>query len=228
MDTWISTKPRGELWAVGRAPCARPGSRLQPNSSLPLDKTRLLRAIKEAFRVGKLGRGLRGRGEGRRLVWIAFRLFGSGRRALARAGVPVAHRLPVPWSRREVARHVRLRLRGGRSILARDVQRDERVLYNAAVRIFGKPWPLVMEHLGHAYGGRRVWTPQKVVQEARRLRRLGKPLNRAAVEHEYDASLVHVAVRRFGNWDGALRAAGLDPARVRKGFACFKGGTSHP
>lgn len=182
----------------------------------PLSRKELLRALRMAYRRGDLRRGTRMKANNSRLVSASFRTHGSWLAALREAGVPRLYRPQVRWTKLEVARQIRRRLREGRTILGKDVQGEERRLYKAAVALFRSPWADVIESLGFRYPGRRTWTSEKVIAEIGRLKRSGKPLNRDFVERQIDASFVHVAVRRFGSWDGALRAARLDPTRIRR------------
>lgn len=57
----------------------------------------------------------------------------------------------------------------------------------------------------------RLWTSKEVIQEIRECNRQGKPLAASQVSKR----LYGGAIRRFGNWTNAVRAAGLDPASVR-------------
>lgn len=58
----------------------------------------------------------------------------------------------------------------------------------------------------------RLWTPERILGEILRRARDGAALNLSAVGRERPL-LVWEAVRHFGSWKRALRAAGLDPER---------------
>ncbi len=58
---------------------------------------------------------------------------------------------------------------------------------------------------------RRPWIREEVVQEIRRKKEAGEPVNAGSVS----TTLRSIAVRLFGCWDAALKAAGLDPAQIR-------------
>lgn len=58
--------------------------------------------------------------------------------------------------------------------------------------------------------GRR-WTKERVVAEIRRHVAAGKPLNAGKVAREHGYALRDAGERLFGNWNNALKAAGLDP-----------------
>ena len=80
------------------------------------------------------------------------------------------------------------------------------------------PWSGFIESLGIPYPGpkpRRDWTNAAVIAELRKRRRRGLPLNAGAMQAGA-AGLYDQGVKRFGSWDGAFGAAGIDPNQVRK------------
>ncbi len=58
----------------------------------------------------------------------------------------------------------------------------------------------------------QAWTPEKVMQSIRNEKAAGGPLN---IVHVRVRGLVDAATKRYGAWDAALRAAGVDPSEVR-------------
>lgn len=60
----------------------------------------------------------------------------------------------------------------------------------------------------------RHWTPERVVAEIQALAALEAPLSSKMVQQNH-APLYNAAKRRFRQWDTALRAAGLNPDKVR-------------
>ena len=60
----------------------------------------------------------------------------------------------------------------------------------------------------------RHWTPQRVAEEIQNLAALDAPLSSKMVQQNHSA-LYNAAKRRFGQWDEALRAAGIEPDKVR-------------
>lgn len=87
----------------------------------------------------------------------------------------------------------------------------------AAKRLFGG-WSTLLERCGLDYDRvrqRREWTPAKILAAIREAHRRGDDLAHGAIQRR-DSGLEDAAVSRFGSWDRALRAAGLDPRRVRK------------
>lgn len=61
----------------------------------------------------------------------------------------------------------------------------------------------------------RHWTPQRVVQEIQELAEKEAPLSSKLVQQNHPP-LYNAAKRRFGQWDAALVAAGIDPDKVRQ------------
>lgn len=77
-------------------------------------------------------------------------------------------------------------------------------------------WQAYVEHLGLRYPTppKSRWNRRSVRVAISELRRTGQPLNASAVKSRR-ATLVEAARRVYGDWDAALRAAGVDPETVR-------------
>ena len=61
----------------------------------------------------------------------------------------------------------------------------------------------------------RHWTPQRVVREIQELAEKEAPLSSKLVQKNHPP-LYNAAKRRFGQWDAALSAAGINPDKVRQ------------
>lgn len=127
---------------------------------------------------------------------------------------PQEHRMPRRWTHARAGAWVLARRAAGRPIATRHVPAG---LLGYACRKAGG-WIAFVESLGIPYPGvkKRSWTDAMVLAELRRLQRAGHPLNMQAVVESQGQALKHQAETRFGSWDGALRAAGIDPLKVRR------------
>jgi hypothetical protein len=99
---------------------------------------------------------------------------------------------------------------------------DSARLLEAGHHLFGS-WDRALEAAGlNAFEIRqkihRFLTPESVLAELRRRHQAGLPLNTGALyDGPHDDAALHVAAKRhFSAWEKALRAAGIDPAAVRK------------
>jgi hypothetical protein len=83
---------------------------------------------------------------------------------------------------------------------------NDPVLRRSCKKHFGG-WRKAVESLGLESELRRMWTPQKVIEAIIRRRAEGYDLH--ATRHE-DHGLLAAATVRFGSWNKALVAAGID------------------
>ena len=145
----------------------------------------------------------------------AIRLVGNWTEATRAAGLdPREHREPKKWCMEHVTAWVRETHAAGGDLrsIAAPAGAQARVTKEA-----GCTWSEFVESLGIQYPGRKKrldWTRAAVLAEIRKLRRRGLPLNDRAVKRQCPG-LVQQGRQRFGSWDAALRAAGLDPKRIR-------------
>ncbi len=109
----------------------------------------------------------------------------------------------------EVLEAIRTRHAQGQPLVG--VQRQCQRLYVAAQKWFGG-WRHAQLAAGLSAKPRQRWTRQRVLEELQLRHRRGLPLSQTWRD---DASLVRAAAYRFGNWNAALRAAGLE-------FACLR------
>jgi hypothetical protein len=64
-----------------------------------------------------------------------------------------------------------------------------------------------------------MWSPEYVLDRIAEYQKRGYPMNMEALGSK-DKGLYGAAQKYFLSWDDALRAAGLDPAEVRRAFPC--------
>jgi hypothetical protein len=149
--------------------------------------------------------------------------FGSYRAAIAKAGIVYADVTRRPrWTRQAIIRLLKQARRAEQDLHWSAVIRRRDELGKAAFaslqpRLFGS-WARALHAAGldaddiHLY---RVWDRATVAYELRARRADDEPLNSGAVQRD-DPGLHAAAIRHFGTYDKALRAARIAPARVRK------------
>jgi len=159
------------------------------------------------------------RGDGR-LQRAALRLFGRWDAALRAAGInPAAVRKTREWSREAVVRRIRELAGEGRQLNSAAVQEFEAILVSAAHRYFSS-WDEALHAAGlDAEMWRKqapAWTQDRLIRTIREAYARDGKVNHAVVAAWKGNSLTRAGVRLFGSWDAALRAAGLDPDRIRR------------
>ncbi len=151
-----------------------------------------------------------------RLYAAALRHFGTWREALLAAGIDPAHvrlRSQVRQiSKQKIIRVLQRRHRAELSLVWSDVCLENRVVAQAARRVFGG-WGKALAAAGiemqrQRTPRRRKWDRGQIIAEIQDRHRQGKSLTRKAVEKDF-AALLYAAGRYFGKWRTALEAAGL-------------------
>jgi len=149
--------------------------------------------------------------------------FGSYRAAVEHAGIDYAEHLRRPrWTRQRIISLIKQSRRNGRDLHWSAVTRRGDELSRAAFaslqpRLFGR-WDRALHAAGldaDDVSCYRSWDANTVTFELRARQRDGEPLNSAALQQE-DPPLHAAAVRYFGSYESALRAAHVDPASVRQ------------
>src|SRR5689334_12967441 len=101
-----------------------------------------------------------------------------------------------------------------------DVQRNNLRLLRAATRYFAS-WKNAIEYAGLNYDDirrYRVWTRDRIVEQIQKYYNEGEDLSWRHVSTVLDPPLAAAAIRpnRFGSWQNALEAAGLDYEEIRR------------
>ena len=89
-------------------------------------------------------------------------------------------------------------------------------VHAAAVRLFGS-WREAIEAAGLDYSKIRryqKWSRDKVLQQIKEAHAKGKPINSNAMQQN-NKPLYMAAIKRFGNWESAVKAAGFSYRKVR-------------
>jgi hypothetical protein len=148
----------------------------------------------------------------------AVRRHGSWGRALAAYGFdPLAHRAERKWSLEGAKAWILARRAAGRPYTAADAPSG---MHQCVTRHVEGGWAAFVASLGVPYEGRTIRrgsrTREGIAREIRALRRAGKAVNVSALAASRPgAALLKAASRVFGSWEDALRAAGVDPTKVR-------------
>lgn len=160
------------------------------------------------------------------LYAAAVRYHGGWRQAIVAAGLSyfsIRKRLLSTWSKERVVAEILKRVQRHESIGGDAVDREDRALYQAAQRHFGKRgWAKARVAAGFTPIDPRpwkIWDEQTVIGEILRLHRSGIALNTGAVcRGEY--GYIHAAGRKvFGTWGQAVSSAGLSYVEIRKAAA---------
>lgn len=179
---------------VAGLPCGQPERRTSGWS-----RAAVVDAIRQRHRDGQSL--VRTNREDRALYEAAKLWHGSWTAALAAAGFP---QRPRDYY---TADEVRLRIIDlyERELPLTCSSHNDSKLRRSCIKHFGG-WRRAVESLGLGSELRRMWTPQKVIEEIVRRRALGYDLSATCYE---DQGLFVAARVRFGSWNKALVAAGI-------------------
>ena len=90
-------------------------------------------------------------------------------------------------------------------------------VYAAAERLFGS-WKEAIEAAGLDYSKIRryqKWSRDKVIRKIKETHKQGQPINSTAMQNT-NKPLYMAAIKRFGNWENAVTAAGINYRKIRK------------
>jgi hypothetical protein len=187
------------------------------------DKEHIVKALRQLQKRGaelsynKLAR------KNQSLVSAAAYHFGSYRKAIERAGIDYATISRRPrWTKQAIIAQIKQARRKGEDLhwAAVTKRRDELGLAAFASlqpRLFGR-WDRALQAAGldaDDVAMYRRWDRHSILFELRGLARDREPLNSGAIQKE-DPGLHAAAVRHFGGYDAALRAAKLEPSDHRQ------------
>lgn len=157
------------------------------------------------------------------LVSAAAYHFGSYRRAVEAAGIDYADVLRRPrWTRQRIVQLIKHARRNKQDLHWSAVTQRGDELGKAAFaslqpRLFGR-WEKALKAAGlnaDDVARYRKWSRSTITATLRARAKTSKPLNSGALQAD-DPGLHAAAVRHFGNYDTALRAAKVNPASVRR------------
>jgi hypothetical protein len=157
------------------------------------------------------------------LVSAAAYHFGSYRRAVELAGIEYSTVLRRPrWTKARIIALIKSARRRGEELHWSAVTHRRDELGKAAFaslqpRLFGK-WQRALHAAGldsEDIARYRRWDRPSIAYELKSRARDGEPVSSGALQAD-DPGLHAAAVRHFGAFDSALRAAGLDPLKFRR------------
>src|SRR5437870_1500086 len=157
------------------------------------------------------------------LVSAAAYHFGSYRQAVEKAGIDYAVVIRRPrWTKAMIIQLIKQAKRKGEDLHWSAVTRRRDDLGKAAFaslqpRLFGS-WARALTAAGldaDEVNRYRKWDKNTVVSELKARFRDGEPLNSGAIQRD-DPGLHAASVRHFASYDEALRAAKIDPDKVRQ------------
>lgn len=138
-------------------------------------------------------------------------------------------RCRITWTPGLILRRILERQRAGLSLGAVAVRRDSVNLLSAARRYFGS-WPaaLIAAGIESSKGTPSSrYTQESVIARLREQAAAGLPLS---TKHPLLRTYAKPAIRLFGSWMAALKAAGVEPAKHNRSIAKVEagGGRPHP
>jgi hypothetical protein len=157
------------------------------------------------------------------LVSAAAYHFGSYRLAVQQAGIDYSEVVRRPrWTRAAIIKLLKESKRVGHKLHWSAVTKRRDELGKAAFaalqpRLFGK-WDRALREAGldaDKINRYRKWNKRSVVAELRSRLRKSQGLNSGALQR-HDPGLHAAAVRHFDGYDQALRAAKIDPSKIRQ------------
>lgn len=156
------------------------------------------------------------------LYGAALRFFGSWGGAVEAADFSydlVRVRELRSWNKAKVVKAVVFRKSQGKSLVGSIVDEEDRGLYQAARRYFGRSgWRKALRLAGidpRTADSRVVWSKTRVVEEILLLHGNGTPLYSYYLMKHGREALHSIGCKLFGSWKKAIRAAGLDYSKVR-------------
>src|SRR3954462_8887515 len=190
---------------------------------LSWDKPEILQTLKKLHKDGKDLSYTQLAKRMQPLVSAAAYHFGSHRSAVAKGGVDYADGVRRPrWTKQHIIKLIKQAKREGADLHWSAVTKRGDELGRAAFaslqkRLFGS-WDRALHGAGldaDEISQYRKWDKNGIVFELKGRFREKEPLNSGAVQKE-DPGLHAAAVRHFGSYDAALRAAKVDPAKIRR------------
>lgn len=187
------------------------------------DKAEILHVLKKLHKEGKDLSYTQLAKKMQPLVSAAAYHFGSYRVAIEKAGIDYAEVVRRPrWTKPQIIRLIKQAKRDGSdlnwsAVTKRGDQLGRAAFASLQPRLFGS-WDRALHGAGldaDDVSQYRKWHKDSIIVELKGRYREQDLLNSGAVQKE-DPGLHAAAVRHFGSYDNALRAAKVDPAKIRR------------
>ncbi len=147
------------------------------------------------------------------LAYAARRYVGSWEKAIQAAGFDYSEiRRKSFWSKKKIVSQIRELKAEGRPLHVSAAEKEYCGLVGAATMYFGS-WRKAIQAAGLDYSRikqQKEWSKKAIVREIRRLHRQGMPLGTTIPVREKYRILHAAAVRYYGSWAEAMRAARLE------------------
>ncbi len=159
-----------------------------------------------------------------KLYAATVKYFGGWSQAIAAAGIDYAvvrTKAPIrSWSKTKIVEEIVKRDQSELSIRGADVSQEDRGLYHAAMRYFGKNgWAKARMLAGFDPVDPLpwiIWTRETVCKEIRRLNDSNVDLSAGSMQKGSYANVLAGARKVFGSWEQAIEATGLKYSCIRK------------
>lgn len=124
------------------------------------------------------------------------------------------------WSKQSIADEIARMHRAGEDLNYAGIAESQVALLRAATRYFGS-WRAAVQQAGINYEGIRrykTWTSERIIDRIKELNSQGVDLSWRHISTKVDPQLAAAATKRkhFGSWRGAIEAAGLSYASIRR------------
>ena len=147
------------------------------------------------------------------LAYAARKYVGSWEAALGAAGLDYSRiRRRNCWDKTSTAERILELYKAGEPLNVSAMEKNQSGLVSAAIMYFGT-WRKAVESAGLDYSKikrQKEWSKKEIVREIRRLHREKMKLDTTMVVRQQYRTLHAAAVRYFGSWADALRAARLE------------------
>ena len=153
------------------------------------------------------------------LAYAARKYVGSWKKAIEGAGLDYSTiRRKNFWSRKRIVQHIKELKRDGRPLHVSFAEKEYKGLVGAATMYFGS-WRAAIKAAGLDYSKikrQKEWSKKEIVREIKRMKREGLNLATTIPVRKKYRILHAAAVRYFGSWAEAMKAARLERLLANK------------